>query len=593
MKKEGGKPNWVAWAAVGLVLVAGIVFAVWRLTRPHKAAVPAARSEQVIEQAGVFTDVTREAGITFTHTTGQKTHRMLYPEIMGAGMVLFDYDNDGDLDIYFVNGNYIRGEKPDPKISDVLYRNDTQPGNKWRFTDVTQEAGLLESAYGQGGEAADFDNDGDQDLYITNLGPNVYYRNEGNGKFTRTSVMAHDGWGQCAAALDYDNDGDLDLYLVNYLTYDPDKQDLGIEMVAGVLIHEYQGPQVYQGCPDVLYRNDGKEVFTDVTREVGAYRPDGKGMGLGVCDFDNDGDPDIFVANDMMVNFLFENRGGKFVERGVEAGVALSADGNLESSMGVDIADVDSDGLFDIMVPCRHRESHTLYHNEWPLFSDASAKRGLDAVTLGYTGFSPNFLDFDNDGDMDLYVSTGEVVTLEAAVKKGLTKPEHFNDRYAQPDLLIENDGRGYFRRVAPEKAGTHFQRRTVARGSAAADLDNDGDIDLVINISEGRPVLLRNNTNELGKGGHWLTLKLVGTKSNKDAIGCRVIARAGGKTQYHYLRGGGSYLSVNDRRIHIGLEDVAKVDSIEIIWPSGIKQRIENVEPVDRFMTVREPEQT
>ncbi len=518
---------------------------------------------------------------------------MLYPEIMGAGMILFDYDNDDDLDIFFVNGNYIRGRKPDPKISDVLYRNDTPPGGKWRFTDVTEEAGVADSAYGQGGEAADFDNDGDQDLYVTNLGPNVYFRNEGNGKFTRLPILAQDGWGQCASALDYDSDGDLDLYVVNYLTYDPDKQDLGISTVAGQLIHEYHGPQVYQGSPDVLYRNNGDGTFTDVTRQVGLYSPRGKGMGLAIADYDNDGDPDIFVANDMMVNYLFENFGGRFVERGVEAGVATDANGNVESSMGVDVADVDSDGLFDIMVPCRHRESHTLYHNEWPLFSDASVERGLDEATLGYTGFSPNFLDYDNDGDVDLYVTTGEVVTLEAAVRKGFTKPEHFQERYAQPDLLLENNGRGYFRRVSPERLGPYFKRRTVARGSAAGDLDNDGDVDLVINTSEGRPVLLRNMVNEQRKGGHWLTLKLIGTKSNRDAIGARVTARTGGKVQYHYLRGGGSYLSVNDRRIHLGLGEATVVDTIEIAWPSGTKQTLEKVQPVNRILTIREGQQT
>jgi len=573
VKRSCVLPKWVPWAVVAVVVL-GAILAVRRLKRPTG-------------DSAIFKNVTDEAGITFRHITGQKTGRMLYPEIMGAGVILFDYNGDGFLDIYFLNGNYIRGRKHDPKLTNVLYRNDgPDKRGRWHFTEVTEEAGVFDDTYSQGAEAADFDNDGDQDLYVTNLGPNVYFRNEGNGKFTRTSLLAHPAWGQCCSAVDYDNDGDLDIYLANYLTYDADKQPLGTEMVAGKLIHEYRGPMVYEGSPDVLYRNNGDGTFTDVTKEVGLYAPGGKGMGLAVADFDNDGDADAFVANDFMENYLFVHEGDSFVERGIMAGVAYSGDGNRESSMGVDVADVDNDGLLDIMVPCRHRETHTLYHNEWPVFSDASARRGLDEATLGYTGFSPSFLDYDNDGDMDLFVSTGRVVTVEEAVEKGLMGPEHFEERYAQLDILLENDGRGYFRRVSPQKAGPHFRRRTVARGTAVGDLDNDGDIDLVLNVSEGRPILLRNDA----KGGHWLTLRLIGTKSNKDAIGARVIARAGGKVQYHYLKGGGSYLSVSDRRIHLGLGKATTVDSIEIIWPSGTKQQLQKV-ATDQFLTIREPE--
>ncbi len=509
---------------------------------------------------------------------------MLYPEIMGAGVILFDYDADGDLDIYFLNGNYLRGKEHDPKLTNVLYRNDTDHG-RWHFTDVTEEAGVGDSGYGQGGEAADFDNDDDQDLYATNLGTNVYFRNEGDGTFTRTSLLAHTGWGQCCSALDYDNDGDLDLYLVNYLTYNPDRQDLGRVSVAGKLIHDYVGPQNYDGSADVLYRNNGDGTFTEVTKETGLHCPAGKGMGLGVADFDNDGDPDIFVANDFMANYLFVNERGKFVERAMEAGVAASDDGNLESSMGVEVADVDNDGLFDIMVPCRNAETHTLYYNKWPIFHEEPARSGLDKATLRHTGFSPNFLDYDNDGDMDLFISTGSVLTLSSAVIRGRTRPEHFHERYAEPDLLLENDGTGCFRALSPEMAGPHFRRPTVSRGSAAGDLDNDGDTDIVVSIPEGHPVLLRND----GKRGHWLTLRLIGTKSNRDAIGARVTARAGDKTQHHYLRGGGSYLSVNDRRVHLGLGTATTADRIEIVWPSGTRQTLENI-PASQFLIVEEP---
>jgi hypothetical protein len=563
--------------AVAIALVIGLTFAAWRLGRRDRTARGV---------ADLFSDVTRQAGIVFRHTTGQDTHHMLYPEIMGAGVALFDYDGDDDLDIYFLNGNYLRGREPDPKITNVLYRNDTKPGGRWRFTDVTEEAGVFDSAYAQGAEAADFDNDGDQDLYVTNFGANVYFRNEGNGRFTRTSLLAHEAWGQCCSAVDYDNDGDLDLYLVNYLTYEPGDEPLGFARVAGKVINDYRGPQVFDGSPDVLYRNDGNDTFTDVTEQVGLYAPGGKGMGLAVADFDDDGDPDVFVANDFMVNYLFENRQARFFERGVVRGAAVSADGNMESSMGVDVADVDNDGMLDIMVPCRHYEIHTLYRNEWPVFSDVPATCGLDKATEGFTGFSPSFLDYDNDGDMDLFISTGRVITLEEAVVKGWTSPWHFEERYAQVDLLLENDGRGSFHRVPPVKAGPHFRQRTVGRGSAVGDLDNDGDLDIVVNVSEGPALLLRNNA----KGGNWLTLTLIGTKSNRDAIGAWVSARVAGKVQHHYLRGGGSYLSVSDRRIHLGLGRATKVDSIEITWPPGIKQRLKNVRPVNRFLTIREP---
>ncbi len=581
--KHARRSPGLLWVCGVLVILAGIAVAVVLLKKPRTEQ--GRRGAVAGAAEGMFTDVTKETGITFIHTTGQKTLRMLYPEIMGAGVILFDYDNDDDLDIYFPNGNYLRGKKHDPDLANALYRNE----GGWRFTEVTEEAGVGDDGYGQGAEAADFDNDGDQDLYVTNYGPNVYFRNEGNGTFTRTSLLAHPLWGQCCAALDYDNDGDLDIYLANYLTYDHANQDLGREVVAGKFIHEYKGPMVYDGSADVLYRNDGGEAFTDVTKQMGLHQPNGKGMGLGVCDFDNDGDPDIFVANDFQENYLFENKGARFVECGLAGGVAVSGDGNLESSMGVDIADVDNNGRFDIMVPCRHRESHTLYYNQWPVFIDASAQRGLDEATLGWTGFSPSFLDYDNDGDMDLFISTGRVVTLEEAVHKGQTRPEHFFERYATTDLLLDNDGRGVFRRLSPQTAGPHFGRRTISRGTAVGDLDNDGDIDLVVNVSEGRPILLRNNAMETGTGGHWLTLKLIGTKSNRDGIGTLVIARAGGKTQYHYLRGGGSYLSVSDRRIHLGLAGATKVGSIEITWPSGIKQTLKDVQPVDRFLTIEE----
>ncbi|NQT84460.1 CRTAC1 family protein [bacterium] len=352
-------------------------------------------------------------------------------------------------------------------------------------------------------------------------------------------------------------------------------------MIAGKLVHDYQGPQNYGGSPDVLFRNNGDGSFTDVTKDVGLYQPGGKGMGLACSDFDNDGDPDIFVSNDFMINYLFINEGGKFRETGLLQGVALDGNGQTESFMGVDVADVDRDGLFDILIPCLGRESFNLFHNEGSVFSDISVTSGLYDATRGHTGFSPSFLDFDNDGDMDVFVSCGRVLSSEEAV---MAERTGFEERYAQTDLLLENDGRGHFRRVA-DRAGPHFRKAYVARGSAVGDLDNDGDMDVVINNSDAPPVLLRNDT----KGGHWLTLRLVGTRSNRDAIGARVVAHVGAETQHHYVRGGGSYLSVSDRRVHIGLGEAVVVDSIEITWPSGVRQVLQKV-PAGQFLTVVEP---
>lgn len=573
-------PRWLIWGGVVVcVVLVGTGIVLWRLWRSPRRE--PRRGVAVVEPVPsadnpMFTDVTGESGITFRHSTGD-TRRLLYPEIMGSGVALLDYDGDGDLDIYFLNGNYLRGKSANPKLTNVLYRNE----GDWRFTDVTYEAGVADASYSQGAEAADFDNDGDVDLYVTNVGPNVYFRNEGNGTFTRTSLLADPRWGQCCSALDYDCDGDLDLYLVNYLDYDAETALLGTIMVAGKLIHDYQGPQNYEGSPDSLFRNNGDGTFTDVTREAGLYQPGGKGMGLACADFDNDGRPDVFVSNDFMINYLFLNEGKMFRETGLLWGVALDGNGQTESFMGVDVADVDDDGRLDILIPCLGRESFNLFHNEGSVFSDISHSSGLYDATHGHTGFSPSFLDFDNDGDKDVFVTCGRVLSSEEPVIAGKTG---FAERYAQTDLLLENDGRGGFRRVA-DRAGPHFKKVYVARGSAVGDLDNDGDVDVVINNSAAPPVLLRNDT----KGGHWLTVRLIGTESNRDAIGARVVARVGDRVQHYYVRGGGSYLSVSDRRVHIGLGEPTVADSIEIVWPSGAKQVLEKV-AANQFLSMEEP---
>ena len=529
-----------------------------------------------------FVDVARAAGVTFRHENGA-TGRLHYPEIMGAGVALFDYDGDGDIDVYLVNGNALTGTPPDPNPRNRLYRNDTAgPGAALRFTDVTTAAGVGDSGYGQGAEAADFDGDGDLDLYVTNVGANVLYRNNGDGTFMRTAVLADPGWGQCAAAFDYDRDGDLDLYLVNYLIYDAATEPLGTGLIAGKIVHDYRGPYVYAGQADVLFRNDGNLRFVDATDAAGLSQPGGKGMGLACVDFDRDGDVDIFVANDSMANYLFVNEGGRFSEQGLLSGAAVSARGGSEASMGVDVADVDVDGRIDVMVPCLDIEVHTLYHNEWPFFSDVSSERGFRRATRGFTGFSPTFLDYDNDGDADLLITCGRVAMRGRTA--GMADAG-FEDRYGEPDLLLENVGRGRFRRVEAATAGPHFARTLVGRGSAVGDLDNDGRLDVVINNAAGPAVILHNT----GRTGHWLTLDLVGTRSPRSAIGARVTVTAGALRQHFIVRGGGSYLSCSDRRVHVGLGESVTVDQIKIVWPTGTRQTLSDVK-VDQILTVTEP---
>jgi enediyne biosynthesis protein E4 len=524
-------------------------------------------------------DVTREAGIAFRHQSGA-TGRFHYPEIMGVGVILFDEDGDGDMDLYFLNGNYLGERPPDPTITNALYRNDSANGTL-RFTDVTVEAGVGDPGYGQGGEAADFDGDGDEDLFVTNLGRDVLFRNDGNGRFRRSPLPDRKGWGQTCAALDYDRDGDLDLFVANYLTYDPSTERPATTRLGnGKEVPDYQAPQAFRGMSSLLLRNEGNLVFTDVTRQVGLYRPDGKGMGLACVDFDGDGWIDIYQTNDTVENFLFMNRKGKFEEMALMAGCAAGLDGFLASSMGADIADIDGDGRPDILVPNLVGQVHRLYLNRWPWFQESSVEWGLHVATRDRTGFSPSFLDYDNDGDQDLFISCGRV-----SVNEKSREDSTFLDRYGETALLLENDGRGRFRSVGAS-SGPYFAEVHVGRGTAVADLDGDGRPDIVVNHDGEEPAVLINRT----PGGHWLTLQLVGRGMNRDAIGAHVVARVGSATRHHWVRGGGSYLSVSDRRVHLGLGAATTVDRIEITWPLGKRTLLENV-PGDRFLTVEEPE--
>ncbi len=533
-----------------------------------------------------FQDVTEGSGIDFVHINAASGEKYLV-ETMCGGCGFFDYDGDGDLDVYLVNGAHLPGFRPGHKPINRLYRNNGE-GAGWTFTDVTGASGVGDSGYGMGCVVGDYDNDGDLDLYVTNFGPNAFYRNEGDGTFTDVTAQAGVGdalWGSAAAFFDADRDGDLDLYVANYLdfTLENNKVCSGPRSLGK---RAYCHPDEYPGAADVLYRNEGDGTFKDMTREAGIYRPDGKGLGVVCTDYDGDGDLDIYVANDSMENYLFANSGdGKFEEIGLLVGAAFNEMGQTEAGMGVDCADVDGDGDLDLMIGHLDSETNTLYRNEGDgTFTDVTASAGIGPPTLLSVTFGLVFLDVDNDGDADAFAANGHVLDNVHLMP------------YQQPNQLFENEGGGRFV-DASARFGAGLSIARVSRGLAAGDYDNDGDVDLLVGNIADRPDLLRN---EGGNGGSWLAVKLVGGArggqgsevrvSNRDGIGARVRVVAGDRAQVKEVHSGTSYLAMSDLRLHFGLGKQDRVDLVEVRWPSGVVDRIEGVE-VNRVMIIREGE--
>jgi hypothetical protein len=516
-----------------------------------------------------FVDAIAGSGIDFRHENGI-TGKCQYLEIMGAGVGIFDYDGDGLLDLYFVNGQKLQGP-PDPAITNRLYRNE----GAWKFRDVTAAAGVGDAGYGQGCCAGDYDNDGDSDLYVSNYGPNVLYRNNGDGTFsdaTADAGVADAGWGQTSSFLDYDRDGWLDLYLQNYLRSKPPDDFEAFIYIGGRKVLDYPSPLGFPGAQSRLLRNQRNGTFRDVTQEAGLIKPDGKGMGVACADLNDDGFTDIFVANDTAEDYLFLNRGdGRFDDAGLAAGVAFNAAGVPTASMGVDAGDVDGDGLPDLIVPCLRQQFFTLFRNRGGYFEDATAASGLSRATASATGFSANFIDYDNDGDLDLFFANGGVRRNE-----GAPPDASYRDSYGMRALLLANDGKGRFTDVS-ERAGPYFQALRIGRGSAVGDLDNDGDLDLVVSHLADGPALLRNDTPGAGR---WLSLSLRGRGGRRDPLGARVRLAAGGRSWRAELHGRVAYLSQSDRRLHFGLGAAAAVDRIEIRWPDGETQALERLEP-------------
>jgi hypothetical protein len=524
-----------------------------------------------------FTDVTEQAGIRFRHTNGAEGDLHL-PETLGAGGAFLDYDGDGDMDLYLVNGgNLARPQNTSPS---VLYRNN----GDGTFTDVTSNAGVGNATrYGMGCAVGDYDNDGDPDLYVTNFGPDVLYRNSGDGTFTDVTAQAGVGdplWSSSATFFDFDRDGDLDLYVANYVLY---ALDAAYPPCIEGGLRTYCHPRHFEGAPDRLYRNNGDGTFTDVTDAAHATDPggmyQGKGLGVVAADLDGNGYPDLYIANDDTPNFLFLNNGdGTFTESAVLAGCAYSMDAVAQAGMGVDAADYNGDGRLDVFVTNLSYETNALYRNNGDgTFSDVVYEARLGEESYLFVGFGTGFADFDNDGDLDLFVANGHILPNIGEMTDVLT--------YPQPLQVFANQGDGTFADVSAT-AGEAFGHEFVSRGAIFGDCDNDGDTDVVVTQSNGRAILLRNDSK---RRGNWLRVRCIGTASNRDGVGARVLCTVAGRTLLRELHTGASYLSSHDPRVLFGLGDAPAADGVEIRWPSGVVQVLSDV-LANQEITVVEP---
>jgi len=522
-----------------------------------------------------FKDVAAEAGLTLMNVSGEGANDYII-EANGNGAAFFDYDNDGDMDVLITNGStlkrYARGGGPVV----ALYEN----VGGGRFVDRTAAAGLDKiKGWAFGVCVADYDNDGYEDFYVTTYGPNLLFHNNGDGTFEERAVaagVADPHWGTGCAFGDYDRDGYVDLYVANYVAFDPNTRPRDCLYMGTLKV--FCGPIGLKGEADVLYHNNGDGTFTDVTAKAGIKDPNYPGFGVVFTDFDNDGWPDIYVANDSVPNFLFHNkRDGTFEEVGLISGTSLNLFGQAQASMGVAVGDYDGNGLFDIYVTNFAGDTNTLYQNLGKMsFADVTAASGAASASLPHLGWGTGFADFDNDGWLDLFVANGHVYPNVDQLK-GIS-------RYLQPKELYRNLGNGRFAEISGRVAGDLSIPRP-SRGVAFGDYDNDGDIDvLVVNVNS-RPSLYRNDG---GNRNAWIGFHLIGTSSNRDAIGARLEIDAGGRTQAGEVRSGGSYLSHNDMRIHFGLGSTQHVDRVRIRWPNGKMETLAGMK-AGQYVTIRE----
>ena len=547
-------------AAVVVVTLVGA----WALS-PAVVADPQVRpgAQRPAAPAAVrFENVTTAAGIDFTHVNGASPEKYLV-ETMGSGALLLDYDDDGWIDLLLVDGGSLADPAVAGRARHRLYRN-----NRGTFVDVSAAAGIRHSGYGMGACAGDVDNDGRTDVYLTSYGANTLYRNAGGGAFadvTRAAGVGLTGWSTSCAFVDVDLDADLDLFVVNYLDAAKDNNRFCGDPERRMRV--YCHPLNYDGLPPVLYRNDGKGTFTDVSAGSGIGRHAGNGLGVAVGDYDDDGDPDLFVANDGVPNFLFRNDGGgRFSEVGLLAGVSVARDGKARAGMGTEFADYNGDGRLDLVVTNHEFETHSLFRNDGDgLFTDATVDAGLSAPTLPWVGFGVAFFDADNSGALDLAIVNGHVIDNTARFRAGST--------HAQPRLLFRNSGARFSeigRRAGPGFAGTG-----VGRALISGDIDNDGDVDLVATNNGGSVDVLRN---ESGGGAAALVVRLKGVRGNRDGIGARVTVAAGGRSLMREVKSGSSYLGQNDLRVHAGLGTSARADELRVRWPGGQVETFKDV---------------
>jgi hypothetical protein len=555
--------EWIASLAAGLP---GLLLrrAFGQVVDPNKKATPA-----LFDPAPPS-----RSGITWTHDNGRSAEYYL-PETTGGGCAFLDYDNDGWMDIFLVNSGECDFFHPAKPLRNALYRNNRDG----TFTDVTQKAGLGETGYGMGAAVGDYDNDGFADLFVTSYNKSVLYKNNGNGTFTDVTAKSGivvNGWASSAVWFDYDNDGRLDLFVCQFVQFDKKANKFcGNE---GTGERHYCIPRVYPPAHSWLFHNNGDGTFTDVSEATGVAAAIGKAWGVVATDINNDGWMDLFVANDTVQNFLLVNREGKFKDEGLEAGVAYSIDGRARSGMGVDAADLDQDGWQDLTVTNVDQEMYSVYHNNHDgTYDDLSVPMGIGNATKSMSGWGMRFFDYDNDGDLDLFVANGHPDDQIEKQSASVT--------YREPLLLFHNNGKALVN--VSESAGPVFRETLAARGLALGDFDNDGAVDVVIAVNGGAPLLLKNLA---AKGNHWLGIQLVGKKCNRDAVGARIRWKAGTMKRERMKNGGGSYLASHDPRMVLGLGQNKLIDELEIHWPqpSGLVETIKNIS-ADRYITIVE----